>query len=801
MPDGLLSRPGLLFVAAALLPLFAFAALLVAGTVRQLAGRRFAPGRVAALVATVTVALSAVCSLAGLACFLSDAASLSHEALEQRYSGRIPWLSVGPLSGDEHASAVALEVGYRIDHLSAVLFAMITVIATLIFVFSLGYMDAEAKPEVTDHTLHGPGGHGVTRRGRLGRFFLYLLLFTFAMLNLVLADNLFQVFVSWELVGVCSYFLIGFYHERPAAGLAATKAFLFNRVGDVGFLAAIMIAWTYAGTLNIADLGQRLRSPERDAHGPLELGGRFVRVEPAGPPEASGPRTFDLPAIDAPPGSYLALFPLPRLVDHFHGLGFAKTNDQAFDAFPAPGLGEYNAMPYGLFVALGLGLFLGCVGKSAQFPLHAWLPDAMEGPTPVSALIHAATMVAAGVYLVGRCFALFAPEALVVVAYVGGGTALMAATMAVVATDIKRVLAYSTVSQLGFMMLALGVGGWAAGLFHLVTHAFFKALLFLGAGSVIHGCHEEQDLLKMGGLRRKMPLTAYTMLLGVLAIIGVPLFSGWYSKDAIAAAAFGYAALHPEHWLLAALPVAAAFLTAFYMPRLWLLAFAGRPRDEHAHAGAHESPAVMTLPLIILAVGSVVVGWGLPPWDAHASWLEHALDHARPAAVETEFGAESVEALVQSGMAGRMLMVATVLGAGLALAIYVGRVIDPAAVSRRLAPVTAFLDHRWYLDALYQVLLYRPALALAAAARAFDKPMPDARVTAGDPFAASEVPDVSGGAGDGAVPSLDGAADAAGRAALAAGGTLRAAQTGSLRGYVLVLALTALAIFAILRWV
>src|SRR5882724_8700557 len=207
-------------------------------------------------------------------------------------------------------------------------------------------------------------------------------------------------------------------------------------------------------------------------------------------------------------------------------------------------------MPYWLLVAAGLGIFLGCVGKSAQFPLHVWLPDAMEGPTPVSALIHAATMVAAGVYLVGRCFPLFTPEALLVIAYTGAITLFVAATIAVVMTDIKKVLAYSTVSQLGYMMLGLGVGGWVAGLFHLLTHAFFKALLFLGSGSVIHGCHHEQDLRKMGGLRYKMPVTAFTMLVGVLAISGMPLLSGWYSKDMILSSALGYVSKHPEHALL-----------------------------------------------------------------------------------------------------------------------------------------------------------------------------------------------------------------------------------------------------------
>ena len=269
-------------------------------------------------------------------------------------------------------------------------------------------------------------------------------------------------------------------------------------------------------------------------------------------------------------------------------------------------------MPYWLLVVAGLGIFLGCVGKSAQFPLHVWLPDAMEGPTPVSALIHAATMVAAGVYLVGRCYPLFTPEARLVIAYTGGITLFVAATIAIVMTDIKKVLAYSTVSQLGYMMLALGVGGWAAGLFHLLTHAFFKALLFLGSGSVIYGCHHEQEMTKMGGLCPKMPITALTMLIGVLAIAGTPLFSGWYSKDAILANAFGFIRVHPEHLLLFLLPLVTAGITTFYMFRMWFMTFTGEPRDHHVHEHAHESPWLMTVPLVLLAVCSMCVAWGWP---------------------------------------------------------------------------------------------------------------------------------------------------------------------------------------------
>ena len=262
----------------------------------------------------------------------------------------------------------------------------------------------------------------------------------------------------------------------------------------------------------------------------------------------------------------------------------------------------------------------------------------MEGPTPVSALIHAATMVAAGVYLVGRCYPLFAAEALLVIAYTGGITLFVAASIAVVMTDIKKVLAYSTVSQLGYMMLALGIGGWVAGLFHLMTHAFFKALLFLCSGSVIYGCHHEQEMTKMGGLFPKMKITALTMLVGVLTIAGIPLFSGWYSKDSIIAQAAGYAFVNRQHGLLFLLPLVTAGITTFYMFRMWFMTFTGEPRDKHVYEHAHESPRLMTIPLIILAVMSVCVAWGWPVWDATASQLEQTIHHAQPNAVLADFG-------------------------------------------------------------------------------------------------------------------------------------------------------------------
>src|SRR5262249_36211524 len=386
---------------------------------------------------------------------------------------------------------------------------------------------------------------------------------------------------------------------------------------------------------NFEEIFNRVRAPMTDTHGtPMALAGRVVR----GNFDAADPTEVRLAAD----GSEVVLFPRDPNSAHFHADWFAEG-----ETTPPVNQGlrpnHFGSMPYWVLVVAGLGIFLGCVGKSAQFPLHVWLPDAMEGPTPVSALIHAATMVAAGVYLVGRVFPLFTPEARLVIAYTGGVTLFVAATIAIVQTDIKKVLAYSTVSQLGYMMLALGVGGWVAGLFHLLTHAFFKALLFLGSGSVIYGCHHEQDMRHMGGLYAKMRITALTMLVGVLTIAGIPLFSGWYSKDSILPHALGFSIVHPEHGLLFVLPLATAGITTFYMFRMWFLTFTGKPRDEHVAEHAHESPWTMTIPLIVLAVFSVCVAWGWPVWDAEASALENHVHHAQPTALLADFGGPIAE--------------------------------------------------------------------------------------------------------------------------------------------------------------
>jgi NADH-quinone oxidoreductase subunit L len=448
-----------------------------------------------------------------------------------------------------------------------------------------------------------------------------------------------------------------------------------------------------------------------------------------------------------------------------------------------------SAIPYWLFVVMGIGIFLGCVGKSAQVPLQTWLPDAMEGPTPVSALIHAATMVAAGVYLVGRCFPLFAPEVLLVIAYIGAITLFISATIALVQTDIKRILAYSTCSQLGYMMLAIGVGGWVAGLLHLITHAFFKALLFLCSGSVIFGCHHEQDVRRMGGLWRKMPITAFTMLVGVLAISGAPFLSGWYSKDQIIGAAMGFGLEHKPHIMLLVLPLVTTAMTAFYMFRLWFLTFAGKPRDEKVYQHAHETPLVMTGPMIVLALFSVGVAWGWPLWDANASYLGHVLAKSEPAAVEVGFEHERHLAHENHEVAGVLALVLALAGAATAWRFFGRKQPATEAMYATGSPAYRFLLHKWYFDEAYDAAFVKPTVKLAKAAAAADKRPTDAPVPAGEIELPSRRFDWF---------TLDGILNGFAQLFGAAGLWLRRVQSGRIRSYVLALALTAAVLLGIL---
>ncbi len=498
---------------------------------------------------------------------------------------------------------VILPIGMYVDGLTVVMLMVVTIVALLVHIYSIGYMKGDP---------------------RTSRYFSFLSLFSFSMLGLVLANNFFMIFCFWELVGVSSYFLIGFWYEKKSASDAGKKAFITNRIGDYGFIIGILLIFFTFGSMK-----------------------------------------------------YSTVF---ELVHH-----------------------DPTHYSTALLAAIGIFLFCGAVGKSAQFPLHVWLPDAMEGPTPVSALIHAATMVAAGVYMIARSLALYhaSPEAGMVVAWIGGFTSLMAATIGLVQKDIKRVLAYSTVSQLGYMVMALGLGSFTAGTFHLMTHAFFKALLFLGAGSVIHAVHT-QDIFQMGGLSRKMKVTSITFIIASLSISGIFPLSGFWSKDEIIASAHNYLPL-----LILAIVV--AFMTAFYMFRLVFLTFFGEPRDEHAYEHAHESPKVMTWPLMVLAFLSIFAGWVGIPW-LPKGFTSYVLD----------YGHHAHHAEFNFLLAGISTVVA-LSGIFLAYMMYLKKSISYEAVGEKLRLAYTFLFNKWYWDEIYDACVIGPILKLAEILAVFDK--------------------------------------------------------------------------------
>ena len=562
-----------------------------------------------------------------------------HAQVEPGLSAFAPWIAVLAmagafalaikgflgLQGDTHAlespawnwidtGAFTIDLAIVLDRLSSVMTLVITGVGLLIHMYAAGYMKGDKH---------------------YAKFFAYLNLFVFAMLMLVLSSNLLGLFVGWEGVGLCSYFLIGFWYEKGWPAEAGQKAFVMNRIGDASFLIGSFLLVKLFGTLDLSE---------------IVAGVQALIVDPEK---------------------------------------------------------KYEILLAGLF------LFGGACGKSAQLPLFTWLPDAMAGPTPVSALIHAATMVTAGIYLTVRLNPIYAasPDLLFFVGAIGAVTALIAGSTALVQRDIKRVLAYSTVSQLGYMFLGLGTGAWAAAIFHLVTHAFFKALLFLGAGSVIHGMHEEQDMHKMGGLRKHMPATFWTFLAGAGALSGLPLLSGFFSKDEILAHTFAHGG---KYWVLWGLGIATAAMTAFYTWRMVALTFFGKERFDPHHVHPHESPAVMTLPLVVLAVLSLIGGvLGLPPvlHVAHAldTWLApvtapgkellaahgaHVLDH-------------SVEWLLL-GLGSAIAIVFAVLG----FRAYAGGTARDEQVASKAPGLAGFLQGAWGIDAAYTSLVVRPLQTL-----------------------------------------------------------------------------------------
>jgi len=566
------------------------------------------------------------------------------------------------------AGSFVVDVGFQVDALTACLLIVVTTIGMLVHVYSIGYM------------AHDPG---------TWRFFAYLNLFMFSMLLLILADSWLVVFVAWELVGLSSYLLIGYWYRKRTAALAAKKAFIVNRVGDVGFALGIMAIFVSTGTLDIRD---------------------------------------------------------------------------SIAALTAPG-----ASPVVPLALISLLVFAGAVGKSAQFPLHVWLPDAMEGPTPVSALIHAATMVNAGVYLVARANPLFGATSgvMVVVAAIGIFTALLAASIAFTQTDIKRVLAYSTLSQLGYMFAALGVGAWTAAIFHLMAHGFFKGLLFLDSGSVIHAVHEEQDMRRMGGLWRRIPVTYWTMLIGSLAIAGIPPLAGFFSKDEILGEAFKNGFL-----VVWAVGFVVAGMTAFYMFRLMGLTFWGPSHvDPAVEPTIHESPPSMTVPLVLLAIPSALFGLvvAVPLGDGLLkTWLEPVFAATVAASGTAEptfelFGIDGALILASVGIAA--------LGVAVAWR-YFGVEIGPIRRAPRLDQVSAIAGataatrflyraslNKWWFDDLNDLLFIRIGGRVAAACWWFDRVI------------------------------VDGTVNAIGAAAAWVGRGLRRVQTGRVQNYALGIAL------------
>lgn len=801
--------------------------------------------KTAAYCAVGCIALGFVCSVAAFSIQRANIDDLTvhaehhdehHEKGEEGHGEHHEASKTKPISGVIYTLAqfgdLNITIDYYVDTLTLVMFMMVTLIATCIHVFAIGYMSDELTDDHVDHEVHLSDGKHLHRPGRFYRFFAYLSLFSFSMLGLVLAGNIFQVFIFWELVGICSYLLIGFYVERKSASTAANKAFIMNRVGDFGFLIGLMVLFTSFGTFSFGDW-ESVPDKEGKIH------------TQAGLFDMTRGEEGDLDVEQTKEGE--TVVHLQERHDHGDHVHYHRSG---------------KTIPYWLLVVAGLGIFAGCIGKSAQFPLQTWLPDAMEGPTPVSALVHSATMVAAGVYLAGRFFPVFTPEVLLVIAYVGCITLFVAATIAIVATDIKRVLAYSTISQLGYMMLAIGVAGWAAGLFHLITHAFFKSLMFLCSGSVIVGCHHEQEMTRMGGLLKKMPITAITMLIGVIAISGLALpgvsfsalgilaiaaaiilaavgvylgkrtalipaigmlivglifvlttlagdtvaFSGFHSKDAIVATALAYSNMNPVHSLLFWVPMITAGITAFYMFRLWFYTFLGKPRDQELHDHVHESPWVMTVPLLVLAVFAAFCAFGGEDGPLFQRLLENEPlglhDGVAPVAVAGAEEGTTVGMALPShddvhevhSTAGGIALLVAFAGTLIAYLLYGLQIVKPENIKNQFAAVHRFLVEKWQFDRLYDLMFVRPSHIVASWVTWIDRTIIDGflhgtcRVTV-DASRLDRKFDES---------VVDGLVNLVGNTVFRIGESVRNIQTGRLRQYVMFIAVGVLVMFMLL---
>jgi NADH-quinone oxidoreductase subunit L len=579
---------------------------------------------------TLTLALSVYLAYMRLA-YYSGAKAIVAE---------LPWINLGNVPG---FGPLTVELGFTIDNLASLMLLVVTFISTLVHYFSIAYMKGDP---------------------RYNRYFAYLGIFTFSMLGIVFAHDMLMMYIFWDLVGLSSYLLIGFWYEKKSASDAAKKAFVVNRIGDLGMLAGILLLFTTYHTF---------------------------------------------------------------------------TFDKIFASI-SMGVMPFNS---GFWLTVtGILLFCGAIGKSAQFPLHVWLPDAMEGPTPVSALIHAATMVAAGVYLTTRIFTMLTGDAMLFIAIIGALSAFIPATIALTQNDIKKVLAYSTISQLGYMVMALGVGAYSFGFFHLITHAFFKAGLFLGSGSVIYAMHHEQDIRQMGGLRKKLPITYTTFLIFCLAISGIPLTSGFLSKDGILASAMAFGSLTGYN-IFVITGFFVALLTAFYMFRLLFLTFHGEPRNKEKYDHAHESPFVMTVPLILLAVLSIFAFYTLNPLSAQDGWVlskwlpvpqsvvpeasrySFMVQHEAP---KVEAGHQAIVHSVEYTEAMHhahypaMIISLIVAGLGILLAsvMYLKKKINPDKISNAVPWLYKVSLNKWYFDEMYDIVFVGGTLALSRFLAWFD---------------------------------------------------------------------------------
>jgi len=571
------------------------------------------------------------------------------------------WIDFGniPFVGN-----LGINIGIQLDNVSAIMQLTVFIVSFVVHLFSIKYMEGDL---------------------RYSRYFAYLGLFTFSMLGIVLTHNFLMMYIFWELVGVSSYLLIGFWFEKKSASDAAKKAFIVNRIGDIGFFLGILILYA-----------------------------------------------------------------------HYHTFTFSEIFNQI-----AQGNLPFNSGDW--LTTAGILIFCGAIGKSAQFPLHVWLPDAMEGPTPVSALIHAATMVAAGVYLIARIFVMLTADAMLVIASIGAITAFISATIAITQVDIKRILAYSTVSQLGYMIMSLGVGAYFFAFLHLITHAFFKAGLFLGSGSVIHAMHHEQDIRFMGGLRKKLPITYYTFLIYTLAISGIPLTSGFLSKDGILGGTLAFANL-TGYWIFPVVGFFVAMLTAFYMFRLVILTFHGEPRDVQKFEHAHEAPPSMLIPLISLAILSFFIFFSPNPLNIESGWFYKWVktpttivpnELAFPFMINLNSSQEVIhsevylEAMHLAHSTAMMIsLIMTGLGILLAFVIYQWRIISADNLALKLRPLYNFSLNKWYFDELYSKTVVAFTLALSNISAWFDQKVIDgivngtATVTRGTSFASGRFDNV-----------------------------------------------------------